>query len=322
MHKARLLRPRAAAAGAPVFRDWQCLSTVSARHAGPPNVLSVQSHVVHGAAGNSAAVFPMQRLGIRVWPLNTVQFSNHTQYGMWTGHVFPPDHVTEIVDGITAIGMLPDCDAVLSGYLGSEQQGQAVLEVVQRIKEVNPQSLYCCDPVMGHPEKGCIVAPGVADFFVKDAASAADIICPNTLELGILVGHKEALNLLDDVLEAANALLARGPKAVLVKHLGNAGLDPGRSFEMLLATAEGVWHVAAPLRPFDRPPVGVGDFTSGVFLALHLRGTPLVQALEHTAGAYDAVMEATFRLGAYELQHISAQDGIVQPVTRFEARKL
>merc|ERR1719382_1624498 len=86
----------------------------AAARAGPPAILSIQSHVVSGAAGNSAAVFPMRRLGVDVWPLNTVQFSNHTQYGKWTGHVFPPEHVTQIADGIGAIGMLSKCDAVLS----------------------------------------------------------------------------------------------------------------------------------------------------------------------------------------------------------------
>ena len=60
------------------------------------NILAIQSHVVYGHAGNSAAEFPMRRLGANVWPLNTVQFSNHTQYGKWTGCVMPPSHLTEI----------------------------------------------------------------------------------------------------------------------------------------------------------------------------------------------------------------------------------
>ena len=49
------------------------------------NILSIQSHVAYGHAGNAAAVFPMQRLGHEVWPVNTVQFSNHTGYGAWKG---------------------------------------------------------------------------------------------------------------------------------------------------------------------------------------------------------------------------------------------
>src|SRR6266702_7033108 len=90
------------------------------------NVLSIQSHVVFGHAGNSAAVFPMRRMGINVWPLNTVQFSNHTQYGRWTGSAIEGSQVEELVDGIGAIGMLPRCDAVLSGYLGTPEQAQSV----------------------------------------------------------------------------------------------------------------------------------------------------------------------------------------------------
>ncbi|MEF1336926.1 pyridoxal kinase, partial [Vibrio rotiferianus] len=43
-------------------------------------ILSIQSHVSFGHAGNSSAVFPMQRMGFEVWPIHTVQFSNHTQY--------------------------------------------------------------------------------------------------------------------------------------------------------------------------------------------------------------------------------------------------
>lgn len=279
----------------------------------PPAVLSIQSHVVSGAAGNSAAVFPMRRLGVDVWPLNTVQFSNHTQYGKWTGHVFPPEHITQIADGIDAIEALPRCDAVLSGYLGSEPQGGAVLDVVRRVREANPEAIYCCDPVMGHPEKGCIVAPGVAEFFAREAAAAADILCPNTLELQLLTGGGEALASLDQVRAAADQLLQRGPKGVFVKHLGHAGLEGGTCFEMLLATEEGTWLVSAPLLHFDRPPVGVGDLTSGTFLARRLLGYSWEAALELTAGTYHAVMSATSQLGAYELQLVAAQDGLASP---------
>lgn len=119
------------------------------------NILAIQSHVVYGHAGNSAAEFPMRRLGANVWPLNTVQFSNHTQYGKWTGCVMPPSHLTEIVQGIAAIDKLHTCDAVLSGYLGSAEQGEHILGIVRQVKAANPQAKYFCDPVMGHPENRC-----------------------------------------------------------------------------------------------------------------------------------------------------------------------
>lgn len=115
------------------------------------NILSIQSHVVFGHAGNSATVFPMRRMGVNVWPLNTVQFSNHTQYGKWAGCVMSANHLSEIVQGIADIDQLKHCDAVLSGYIGSAEQGSHILAIVRQVKLANPNAWYFCDPVMGHP---------------------------------------------------------------------------------------------------------------------------------------------------------------------------
>lgn len=284
------------------------------------NILAIQSHVVFGHAGNSAAEFPMRRLGANVWPLNTVQFSNHTQYGQWTGAVMPPSHLTEIVQGIAAIGQLSRCDAVLSGYLGSAEQGEQILEIVRQVKAANPKAKYFCDPVMGHPEKGCIVAPGVAEFHARAALPASDIIAPNLLELEMLSGH--AVASVDEAVTAARELIARGPQIVLVKHLARAGYQQDR-FEMLLVTAEEAWHISRPLVDFGaRQPVGVGDVTSGLLLVKLLQGATLREALEHvTAAVYD-IMVTTKRMEEYELQVVAAQDGIALPEHYFTAVKL
>src|SRR5215207_8367587 len=70
------------------------------------NVLSIQSHVAFGHVGNASAVFPMQRLGVEVWPVHTVQFSNHTGYGAWKGRVFDGPAIEELIDGIADRGVL------------------------------------------------------------------------------------------------------------------------------------------------------------------------------------------------------------------------
>ncbi|WP_417695526.1 pyridoxal kinase PdxY [Pseudomonas sp.] len=281
-----------------------------------PHLLAIQSHVVFGHAGNSASVFPMQRVGVNVWPLNTVQFSNHTQYGQWTGDVLASEQIPALVEGIAAIGELGNCDAVLSGYLGSAAQGQAILAGVARIKACNPKAIYLCDPVMGHPEKGCIVAPEVSDFLLEEAAGVADIMCPNQLELDSFSGRK-AQSLLD-CLAMARVLLGRGPKAILVKHLAYPG-KPEDSFEMLLVTADGSWHLRRPLLAFPRQPVGVGDLTSGLFLARVVLGDSLVAALEFTAAAVHEVLLETQACASYELELVRAQDRITHPRVRFEA---
>ncbi|HKS15079.1 MAG TPA: pyridoxal kinase PdxY [Pseudomonas sp.] len=284
-----------------------------------PHLLSIQSHVVFGHAGNSAAVFPMQRIGVNVWPLNTVQFSNHTQYGQWAGEVLAPAQIPALVEGIATIGELGDCDAILSGYLGSAEQGRAILAGVKRIKQANPRALYLCDPVMGHAEKGCIVPAEVSDFLLQQAAAVADILCPNQLELDSFCGRQAES--LEDCVAMARSVLARGPQAVLVKHLAY----PGRAadaFEMLLVTGEGSWHLRRPLLAFPRQPVGVGDLTSGLFLARVLLGDTWLQAFEFAAAAVHEVLLETQACASYELQLVRAQDRIAHPRVRFEAQRL
>ncbi|MFI8416415.1 pyridoxal kinase PdxY [Serratia sp. NPDC078593] len=284
------------------------------------NILSIQSHVVFGHAGNSAAEFPMRRMGVNVWPLNTVQFSNHTQYGQWTGCVMPASHLSEIAQGIAAIDQLKHCDAVLSGYIGSPEQGCHILDIVRQVKQANPKAWYFCDPVMGHPEKGCIVAPGVAEFLCQQALPCSDMIAPNILELEQLTQRE--IGSVAQAVAAARELTAKGPKVVLVKHLSRAGYHPD-CFEMLLVTAEEAWHISRPLVDFGvRQPVGVGDLTSGLLLVNLLKGEALDKALEHvTAAVYD-VMLVTQEMGEYELQVVAAQDRIVQPQCHFAAVKL
>ncbi|MDA3136099.1 pyridoxal kinase [Pseudomonas syringae] len=165
----------------------------------------------------------MQRIGVNVWPLNTVQFSNHTQYKQWTGEVLAPQQIPALIDGIAAIGELGNCDAVLSGYLGSAAQGRAILTGVARIKAANPKALYLCDPVMGHPEKGCIVAPKSVISCCRKRRPWRTSCAPINWSWTASGRKPESLH---DCLAMARALLARGPKAIVVKHLDYPARPP------------------------------------------------------------------------------------------------
>ena len=105
------------------------------------NILSIQSHVAYGHVGNAAAVFPIQRMGHDVWPIHTVQFSNHTGYGAWRGQVFDAGLIGDCVLGIAERGVLGSCDGVLSGYMGSADTGSAILDGVGRVRAANPAAL-------------------------------------------------------------------------------------------------------------------------------------------------------------------------------------
>ncbi|MGK2946855.1 MAG: pyridoxal kinase PdxY [Candidatus Malihini olakiniferum] len=281
------------------------------------NILSIQSHVVFGHAGNSAVEFPMRRMGMNVWPLNTVQFSNHTQYGQWTGSVMEASHLTDIAQGIANIDRLSRCDAVLSGYIGSSEQGCSILDIVRQVQAVNPQAIYFCDPVMSTPEKGCFVASGVSGFHCKQSLLAADVIAPNLPELELLAG--QIVHNVDEALAAARLLCERGPKIILVKHLSRAARCAD-SFEMLLVTPTDAWHISRPLIEFEHQPVGVGDLISGLLLVNLLKGVTLDKALEHTTAAVYEVMLATKEMGEYELQLVTAQEGIAKPHHYFQAK--
>lgn len=283
-------------------------------------ILSIQSHVVFGCAGNSAAVFPMRRMGMEVWPVNTVQFSNHTQYRQgWQGMVMPDGHILQLITGLADIGVLGQCDALLSGYLGSAEQGEEILAAVARLKALNPNALYFCDPVMGHPDKGCIVAPGVADFLKNRALACADMLAPNLLELEQLT-EREIRNV-PQALAACQQLRDQGVKLVMVKYLGKAGFAMDR-FEMLLVCEEGAFHISRPLYPFARDPIGVGDLLSATMLANLLAGFTPVAAFERTNASVDAVVAQTWLAGAYELQLVAAQQAMVLPQVREQATRL
>ncbi|RSM34054.1 pyridoxal kinase PdxY [Aeromonas salmonicida] len=283
-------------------------------------ILSIQSHVVFGCAGNSAAVFPMRRMGMEVWPVNTVQFSNHTQYSQGgQGMVMPDGHIRQLITGLADIGVLGQCDALLSGYLGSAEQGEEILAAVARLKALNPNALYFCDPVMGHPDKGCIVAPGVADFLKNRALTCADMLAPNLLELEQLT-EREIRNV-PQALAACQQLRDQGVKLVMVKYLGKAGFAMDR-FEILLVCEEGAFHISRPLYPFARDPIGVGDLLGATMLANLLAGFTPVAAFERTNASVDAVVAQTWLAGAYELQLVAAQQAMVLPQVREQATRL
>lgn len=271
----------------------------------PPAILSIQSHVAFGHVGNASAVFPLQRLGFEVWPVMTVQFSNHTGYGDWTGEVFDAAQISSLIEGMAARGALDGVAAVLSGYMGDAALGEAILEAVAEVKRRNPAALYACDPVMGDVGRGVFVRPGIPEFMAERAVPAADVITPNQFELELLTGIE--VRHMDDALSGAREALALGPSAVLVTSLRHEETPEGR-IEMLAVNGEGAWVADTPLLPLSPAPNGAGDAITALFLGQLLRGHALPDALRQAAGGIYAIIEETRAAGTRELQLVAAQD--------------
>ena len=280
-------------------------------------LLSIQSSVAFGHVGNSAAVFPLQRLGIEAWAVNTVHFSNHTGYGAWRGPLLSAEDLREVIRGVEERGALARVAAVLSGYQGAEEVGQVVLDTVARARELHPGAVYCCDPVMGDVGRGMFVRPGIPEFMRDRVVPQADVITPNHFELDFLAGT--TTRTLPELLDAVDAVRERGPSTVLVTSV-LTDQTPEDSVDLVAVDDSGAWTTRTPLLPIS--PNGCGDVTAAVFLAhLLTTGSPQL-ALERVTSTAFGVLEATLAAGTREIQLVAAQDVIADPPARFAATRL
>lgn len=282
------------------------------------NILSIQSAVAYGHVGNSAAVFPLQRIGHEVWPVYTVNFSNHTGYGAWRGPMIPAADVADVIAGIDERGVLGQVDAVLSGYQGGDDIAGVIIDAVARVKELNPAAVYACDPVMGNAKSGCFVADTIPPLLRDRVVPVADIITPNQFELGYLTG-REATDL-DSTLDAVAAAREMGPRTVLVTSVERPEADPENFLEMIVVDDKGSWIVRTPRLPFKSN--GSGDVASALFTGHYIRSGDAADALARTASSVFDLLSTTYEAGAGELLLVEAQDAYAQPRLQFEVEAL
>jgi pyridoxine kinase len=276
-------------------------------------VLSIQSHVAYGHVGNSSAVFPLQRLGIEVWPVHTVQFSNHTGYGEWRGRVFDGQAVEEVVAGIADRGVLGRCDAVLSGYLGSADIGHAVVQTVQKVRAANPDAVYCCDPVIGDVGRGVFVRPGIEELLREVAVPVADLVTPNHFELDLLAGTSTRTPA--EVKDAVAAVHGLGPRVVLTTSLITDD-TPDDAVDLL--ASEGGRHFRVRTPRLDVSVNGAGDAIAALFLARWLQTRSAADALSRAASSVFGLLARTEAARSREILLVDAQEEFVAPSQIFE----
>ncbi|MCL2804932.1 MAG: pyridoxal kinase PdxY [Treponema sp.] len=294
-------------------------------------VLSIQSHVVFGYAGNTAAVFPMQRLGQEVWAINTVEFSNHTGYGSWRGKVLGADLVSELVLGLEERGVLNRLEAVTSGYLGDASVGKAIVDAVKKVKKENPNALYCCDPVMGDTGRGFYVKADIPVMFKNELVPLADIVCPNQFELETLTGYN--INTIEDAINAINILHEKGPSIVLLTSFRQ---NPGK-LGMIASDKTNMYICTTNELPLGNGVAGTGDMTSAVFLSRYLETKDLEKTLSLCTASVFGILEKSYNAFLYEcasadsyilenslleLKITEAQEQLTSPVYTFNTEKI
>ena len=283
-------------------------------------ILSIQSSVSYGHVGNSAAVFPLQRIGHEVWPVHTVLFSNHTGYGAWRGPVVAATDVHDVILGMEQRGALAQVDLVLSGYQGSPEIAEVILDAVDRVKAANPASAYACDPVMGNADSGCFVDPAIPPLIRERVVPRADVITPNQFELGELTGRTlPRSSSLEEVLSAADAARALGPATVLVTSVLHAGQPPD-TVELVAVDGEGAWSVRTPRLAMHAN--GSGDVTAALFSAHLLETGDPALALERTSSSVFDLLVNTLDAGGGELRLVESQASYADPRMQFEAQRV
>ncbi|GMN90407.1 pyridoxal kinase [Francisella sciaenopsi] len=277
-----------------------------------PKVLSIQSHVAYGYAGNKAAVFPMQRLGIEVSPIYTVQLSNHTQYDFFKGSFFSAEDIQNVIDGMITNGFLEKQDAILSGYIGNVDIAKVIANTVTLLKEKNKFSIYCCDPVFGdkydEDETGHIFASSDhPKIFLKYLLPLADIITPNLFELSTLSDTK--ISSYSDIAKACQELITKTKNNKQIIIVTSVSFDKTKTGIAIYQNNNFSYIESAKYKV--QPKVsGSGDITAAMFLSYILKGKTLDEALNSVTKCLDGIFRVTHELNTDELALIQAQEYI------------
>jgi len=277
-------------------------------------VISIQSQVAYGHVGNSAAVFPLQMHGIDVIAVPTTLLSNRPGYPTIRGRVLDASLVADLLLGVEERGAVDTCQMILSGYLGSPEIAAVVAEFVARAKARNPALTYCCDPVLGDRDRGLFVQADIPPLVRDRLCRLADIITPNHFEFEWLCGAKAAT--VDQVIEAAQTLMARGPSTVVVTSAELAETPEGE-IETLAIEETQAWRVRTPKLSIS--PSGTGDLFAALLVAARVRGSDTPEALGHAASAIYAVLERTARSGTLEMRIVESAALLAHPTRRFHA---
>ncbi|PQZ27096.1 pyridoxal kinase [Ochrobactrum vermis] len=268
------------------------------------SIISIQSQVVHGHVGNSAAVLPMQAHGLNVAAVPTTLLSNNPHFETMRGRVLESELVGDLLRGVEERGLIETSRYIVSGYLGSQANGDVVAAFVERARQINPDIKYICDPVMGDTNLGVFVADPVVECIVERLVPLADLLTPNQFELG-LITQTEVTSW--PALETAVARVQAFRGAKLVVTGCNLADTPEGLLENIVFDRKGT-RLASSHLPIL--PVGTGDLFTGLLTAKLARGNTLVEAARGAAATVFEVLKRTMEAGEQDMQLASVIDAL------------
>ena len=230
-----------------------------------PRVLATQSHVVHGYVGNKAATFPLQCLGWDVDCCNSVQFSNHTGYGMDKvfGNITEESDLDRLLHGVLS-NFPTNYDAFLTGYLPNKGSVKCMGKYYRQFKELNPEAIWLMDPVMGDEGELYVSEDVIPEYkgLALDPNGIVDIITPNQFELEILYDNE--ITSIQQMKAALQQLHKTIPVIIVTSCNSKIFDDPNNIY--CIASLRGQEHVVFRVPLIDSYFTGVGDLFSALLL--------------------------------------------------------
>lgn len=283
----------------------------------PVDLVSVQSQLAYGYAGNSAAVPVLRMLGVRVAEVPTTLFSNTPFYDTLRGHVLPADWLADLLLGLDERGVTARAPLLASGYFGSVANGEAFADWLERNHAAGAAPRYLLDPVIGDTHTGAYVEPGLEAVFVQRLLPLAWMVTPNAFELERLAGRPALLE--SDALQAARSLLERGPEWVLAHSVASEAEDEADDLVTLLVGRDQAWRLRSPRLHVD--VAGTGDVLTALMATFLLRGEAPQRAAERALAGVHATLESTLANGWEELDVQAAPAAALadEGVARFPA---
>jgi len=278
-------------------------------------IISIQSQVVSGHVGNSAAVFALQCCGREVWPIPTVLLSNHPGHGGAQGGPLPAEFLKTLPAGLAARGCFANCAAILSGYLGSEAGAALVTDCLHRARAAGANPIYLCDPVLGDDGR-TYVRPEIVTAMLH-ISHLAHIITPNAHEIQLLTGAAPATT--TQALLALRVLQSRGPGIAVLTSFEGADTPPA-TLEIIAADGPAAWRIKIP--KLGQKFSGAGDLFAALFLHFWLSTRATPDALAKTCAAVHEVLLQTVSGGSDELALIAARHQMLSPRHIFAPERL
>lgn len=171
-------------------------------------------------------------------------------------------------------------DAIYSGYLGSPEQADVLIDFIKWARQKNPDVLVLIDPVMGDNGKLYSTYGDAMVAAMRRLCAQADVLLPNMTEAAFLTDtpYREGPYTDAYLTELAQKLTALGPKALVITGIA---VNPDTLGAAVYTQAEGLKCVQAPRVPGNFH--GTGDIFASFMLAALLNGQNIYQAAQFAA---------------------------------------